>query len=63
MANKLVALVSCLFLFAAVAVAGSVDSNAGAPAWIEVRQYMTMAIVAVVCIIAGVVLFVKTGHP
>lgn len=62
MATKILAFVSCLFLFAAVALAGSVEANTAAPAWIEFRQYMTMAIVGVVCVIGGLVLFVKSGH-
>jgi len=62
MAKKIVAIVSYLFLFAVLALAGTVDSNAAAPAWIEFRQYMTMAIVGVVCVIGGALLFLKTGH-
>ena len=63
MAKKVIALVSYLFLLAAFALAATTaDSNAPLPAWIELRQYLTMAIVAVVCVVGGVILFFKTGH-
>jgi len=61
MSKKLPAIISYLLLFAALAFADA--SNAAPTIAIEVRQYLTMAIVGAVCIIGGIVLFYKTGHP
>jgi hypothetical protein len=61
MAKKLLIIVSYLFLFAFLAFAE--DANAAPTAAIEIRQYLTMAIVAVVCVAGGILLFFKTGHP
>jgi hypothetical protein len=61
MSKKLPAIISYLLLFAVLAFAD--DSNTAPTIAIEVRQYLTMAIVGAVCIIGGIVLFYKTGHP
>ena len=61
MSKKLPAIISYLLLFAVLAFAD--DSNTAPTIAIEVRQYLTRAIVGAVCIIGGIVLFYKTGHP
>jgi hypothetical protein len=63
MARKVVAILFCAFLFSTLAVAAAEDqSYTSAPLAIELRQYMTMLIVGVVCIAGGVILFFKTSH-
>ena len=60
MASKLLVIVSYLFLFCFVAFGQ--DSNAAPTAAIEIRQFLTMGIVAVVCIAGGILLFWRSGH-
>jgi len=62
MTKKLAAMLSYLCPFCVLAFAGTDDSYSATPVAIEIRQYLTMAIVGVVCVIAGVILFYKTGH-
>ena len=60
MTKKLLVIVSYLFLFSVLALAQ--DSNTAPGAAIEIRQYLTMAIVGLVCVAAGILLFFKSGH-
>ena len=60
MAKKLLIIVSYLFLFSFLALAD--ESNSAPGVAIELRQYLTMAIVGVVCVVGGILLFFKTGH-
>jgi hypothetical protein len=60
MARKLLIVISYLFLFAVLALAE--DSNAAPGVAIELRQYLTMAVVGVVCVVGGILLFLKSGH-
>ena len=63
MAGKFVAILFCAFLFSTLALAAAADqSYASVPFAIELRQYMTMLIVGVVCVAGGVILFFKTSH-
>ena len=62
MARKVVAILFCAFLFSTLALAAADESYASVPLTIELRQYMTMLIVGVVCIAGGVILFFKTAH-
>ena len=62
MARKIVTLLLCAFLFSAMTVAAADSSTAAMPAAIELRQYLTMLIVGVVCVAGGVILFFKTSH-
>ena len=62
MAKKLAVIISYLCLFSVLAIAGANEDPSAVPFTIEIRQYFTMAIVAVVCIVGGVVLFIKTGQ-
>ncbi|MBV8842291.1 MAG: hypothetical protein JO307_05720 [Bryobacterales bacterium] len=62
MTKKLGVMLSYLCLFSVLAFAASDNSYSAPPFAIEIRQYLTMAIVGVVCITGGVILFIRTGH-
>ena len=62
MIKKLTVTFAYLFLFSMLALAGTEEAYSAMPFAIEFRQYATMAIVTIVCVIGGIVLFVKSGH-
>ncbi len=61
MLTSLIKSVCILALFAVIAVALPADA-ATADAALEWRQFTTIGIVGIVCVIGGVWLFVKTAH-
>lgn len=61
MLNKVIPAAFFLVLFAALAFGAPADASTVSPA-IELRQYATMLIVGVVCVLGGVWLFFKTAH-
>jgi hypothetical protein len=58
---RIVWVLLCLLLFCGLAFAGASTDPAGPG--IELRQYVTMGIVTIVCAGGGIVLFRKTGRP